>query len=231
MNLHQVSILFIAGLLLIIGGGCKTSGTTVPPEAIDPDQVTNAVVIYRIMDQQTMLFDSVFLPSPVLSRFVQSWNTSEQAEMRKYAPSFTIKIQLKDSNRRSFRLNGNYAKEKNDWSFQLSDTTIQASLDSLCAFNERWNGTYATDNNAQLALHRNGVYEYSFNQCTRGAYSRGTWTTSGDTLHLRADPHSLAGEDALFEYAQFKEPFVLKDRQLYFTIEGDLNYHYFFTKE
>ncbi|MBL0045120.1 MAG: hypothetical protein IPP33_12225 [Flavobacteriales bacterium] len=150
--------------------------------------------------------------------------------MRKYAPSFTIKIQLKDSNRRSFRLNGNYAKEKNDWSFQLSDTTIQASLDSLRAFNERWNGTYATDNNAQLALHRNGVYEYSFNQCTRGAYpaARGL---PREIRCTRADPDSLADEDALFEYAQFKEPCVLKDRQLYFTVEGDLNYHYFFTKE
>jgi hypothetical protein len=231
MNLHQVSILPIPGLLLIIGGGCQTSGTTVLPEAIDPDQVSNAVIIYRIMDQQTMLFDSLDLPSPMLNRFVQSWNTSEQAEMRKFAPSFTIKIQLKDSSRRSFRLNGNYAKEKNDWSFQLSDTTVLASLDSLRAFNERWNGTYATDNNAQLALQRNGAYEYSFDQCTRGAYGHGTWTTSGDTLHLIADTDSLTNEDATFKYAQFKEPFVLKGRQLYFTVEGDLNYHYFFTKE
>lgn len=231
MNLQEVSILFITGSLLIIGEGCQTSGTTVPHEEIDPDQVTNAIVTYRIMDQQTMLFDSVILPSPVLNRFVQSWNTSEQAEMRKYVPSFTIKIQLKDSNRRSFRLNGNYAKEKNDWSYQLSDTTVQASLDSLRAFNERWNGTYATDNNAQLTLHRNGVYEYSFDQCIRGAYSHGTWTTSGDTLHLRANSDSLESENAMFKYAQFNEPFVLKGRQLYFTVEGELNYHYFFTKE
>ncbi|MBK9764486.1 MAG: hypothetical protein IPO87_14290 [Flavobacteriales bacterium] len=123
MNLHQVSLLIIAGLLLVTGGGCNTSSTTAPHEAIDIDRVTNAVVIYSDMDQQTMLFDSVILPSPVLNRFVRSWNTSEQAEMRKYAPSFIIKIQLKDSSRRSFRLNGNYAKEMSDWSFHLGDTS------------------------------------------------------------------------------------------------------------
>ncbi len=231
MNLHQVSLLIIVGLLLVTGGGCHTSGSSAPHEAIDPDQVTNAVVVYSVMNQQTMLFDSLLLPSPVLNRFVQSWNTSEKAELRKYISSFTIKIQFKDSSRRSFRLNGNYAKEKNDWSFQLSDSTVQSSLDSLRAFNERWNGTYATDNNAQLALHRNGAYEYSFGQCTRGAYSHGTWTITGDTLHLRADLDSLASEAAMFKYVEFKEPFVLKGRKLYFTVEGDLNYHYFFTKE
>ncbi|MBP7514746.1 MAG: hypothetical protein KA791_09385 [Flavobacteriales bacterium] len=234
MNPHQVSILSIAGLLLIIGGGCQTSGTTVLPEAIDPEQVSNAVVLYRIMDQQTMLFDSVLLPSPMLDRFVRSWNTSEQAEMRKFAPSFTIMLQLKDSSRRSFRLNGNYAKEKDDRSFRLRDTSLIASLDSLRSFNEHWYGRYGTENGAILELYRNGRYHYFMNQCTYGYSSEGTWSNVGDTLRLIADPepNSTAGPiTSRFEWASFGEPFVRKGSILYFTVEGDLNYHYFFTKE
>jgi hypothetical protein len=234
MNLHQVSLLIIAGLLLVTGGGCHTSGTTAPHEAIDPDQVTNAVVIYSAMDQQTMLFDSVLLPSPVLNRFVQSWNTSEQAEMRKYVSSFTINIQFKDSRRRSFRLNGYNAKEKNDWSFNLGDTSLWASLDSLRTLNERWYGSYETESGALLELYRNGKYHYFMNQCTYGYSSEGKWFNVGDTLRLAADPepNRAAGPiTSRFEWASFSEPFVRKGRILYFTVEGDLNYHHFFTKE
>lgn len=231
MKLHQVRILFIAAFPLILGGGCQPSGSIADHEAIDPGQVTNAVMVYRIMDQQTLLFDSVILPSPIVDRFIQAWNISERAEMMKFVPSFIIKLQLKDNTRRSFRLNGNYAKEQTDWSFPLRDTTIQTSLDSLRAFHERWSGIYETGNNAQIALHRNGAYAYSFNQCTRGEYSHGTWTTSGDTLRLRADPDSLIREDALLASVQFKKPFVLMGRQLYFNVEGDFNHHHSFSKK
>ncbi len=234
MNPHQVSLLSIAGLLLVTGGGCNTSSTTAPHEAIDPDQVKNAVLIYSVMDQQTMLFDSLLLPSSVLNRFIQSWNTSEQEEMRKYVSSFTIKIQLKDSSRRSFRVNGNYAHEKKDWSFHLGDTSLRASLDSLRTLNERWYGSYEMENGALLELYRNGKYHYFMNQCTHGYCSAGTWSTVGDTLRLNADPEPTRTEGPItsrFEWASFDEPFVRKGRILYFTVEGDLNYHYFFAKE
>ena len=234
MNKHQVSLLISAGLLLVTVGGCHTSGTNSDHEAIDPDQFTNAVMIYSVIDHQTKLFDSVILPLPVLSRFVRAWNTSTQAEMRKYVSTFTIKIQFKDSSRRSFRVNGNYSKEKNDWSFNLGDTSLVASLDSLREINERWFGRYQTENGAVLDLYRTGRYNYFMNECTYGYSSEGTWSSMGDTLRLIADPEpqrATGPAASRFESTSFDEPFVRKGRILYFTVEGDLNYHYFFTKK
>lgn len=131
MNLNYVGILLCVSLLLMIGGGCQTSHSSRLHEIIDLDKVTKAVVVHRSRDKQTMVIDTVILPPPLLQRFVRAWNTSEEDELMKFLPSFTIIIQFNDRTSRSFRLNGHYVKEKNDWSFLLSDTTILASLDSL----------------------------------------------------------------------------------------------------
>lgn len=150
------------------------------------------------------------------------------------APGYTIDLRLKDNERRTFRLNGNYAKEKNDWWVLLSDTTLVLSLDSLREINEYWFGSYQTENGAVLGLYRNGRYHYFMNQCTYGYSSAGTWTNVGDTLRLIADPEPRRAAGPLagrFEWTSFDEPFVRKGRILYFTVEGGLNHHYFFTKE
>jgi len=233
MKLHQVSILFVPALL-IMGGGCQPSETTSNHVAINPDQVSNAVMLYSIMDQQTMLFDSVILPSTILNRFVRTWNVSEESEIRKFIPSVTIRVQLRDNRRRSFRLNGNYAKEEDDWSLRLRDTSLVSSLDSLIALNEHWFGKYETENGAILELYRNGRYHYFMNQCTYGYSSEGTWSNVSDTLRLMAEPEpnrSAAPITNRFVWVSFDEPFILKGNMLYFTVEGDLNYHYFFTKQ
>ena len=235
MKLHRAASPVIIGLLLLLCAvGCQSSGSSGRPEAIDPQQVTSSIAVYAITDHQMMLFDSTDLPLTVLHRFIAAWNSSEETEMRKFLPSFTIHIQFKDSSRRSFRLRGNYAKEQNDWSHSLGDTMLIQSLDSLRRVQEYWFGTYETENGATLDLHRNGRYHYFNNQCTYGYSSEGEWQNNGDTLHLLADPEPNdrvgAAADG-FQWASFEEPFVRKGQVLYFTVDGDLNYHYFFTKE
>jgi hypothetical protein len=203
-------------------------------EPIDLEQITSANLIYRFTDHQTMLFDSVSLPLPLLHRFVEAWNTAHEAGPMKFIPSFIIKVRFRDNSNRSFRLNGSHAKEKIDWSFALSDTTVRNGLDSLREINERWFGSYGTENGAVLSLSRNGRYDYSLYQCTHGWNSEGTWSTVADTLRLIADPEPKNASGPLsgrFEWASFDEPFVRKGPILYFTVGGDLNHHYFFTKE
>lgn len=183
------------------------------------------------MDGQTVTIVTASIPDSLLNQFVNAWNNSAPVGICKFPRIFTMEVQFTDGTSRSFMMNEDHVKERDDHCYQLSDTTISTGLTSLRAINERWYGTYATDNNARLALHRNGFFDYSFSQCTRGAWSHGTWTASGDTLHLRAHPDSLAREDAMFKYTYFKEPFVLKGRQLFFTVDHELNWHHFFTKE
>lgn len=220
---------------LLLSGVVGCNHLSVPDiEPIDFEQVTGADLTYRLMDQQSMFFDSVALPDPVLHRFVDAWNTSHEAGPMKFSPSHIIKIRFKDNSSRSFRLNGNHAKEKNDWSFALNDTTLLIGLDSLRAFHERWNGSYTTENDAVLNLFRNGRYHYSLYQCTHGWSSEGTWSTVADTLRLTADPEPKNATGPLsgrFEWASFDEPFVRMGQNLYFTVEGELNHHHFFTKE
>lgn len=227
-SLRPICWLLLTGIL-----GCHNPAAP-DIEPIDLEQITSADLIYRLMDHQTMWFDSVALPFPVLHRFVDAWNTSHESGPMKFSPSFIIKVRFKDNSSRSFRLNGNHAKEKNDWSFALSDTTVRNGLDSLREINERWFGSYITDNGAVFSLFRNGRYHYLMNQCTYGYSSQGTWSNVGDTLRLIADPEPKNPTGPLsgrFEWTSFDEPFVRKGSILYFTVAGDLNHHYFFTKE
>ncbi len=232
MGSNQFSILYITCLVLFLGTeGCRTPNAAFSPVAIDPAQVESGILLYSTTDQRAMSFDSLPLSQPMLHRFVRAWNNSGKEELRKFLPRSIIKVKFKDGAIRTFRMNSDAVKETNDWCTLLNDTTIRISLDSLRALNERWIGSYSADNSAHLVLQRNGIYDYSFNQCTRGTYSNGHWSTSGDTLHLHIDPNSRTNEDSRFKYADFSQPFVLKGRQLFFTVDRELNWHHFFTKE
>ena len=67
------------------------------PVAIEHQQVISSTVVYRILDQQTVLFDSVMLPPALLQRFIRTWNTSTEAELSQFDPHYTINLLFKDN--------------------------------------------------------------------------------------------------------------------------------------
>ena len=227
-------VLVTLSFFLMTAGGCldhSRSGRT-PTKTIARSE--SAVLTYRYIENDLVLLDSIELPPSILERFVRAWNNADGPELRKYAARYSINVRFTDGHRRTFRLNGSHAKESNDWSWVLKDTLLTSTLDSLRDIHQRWFGRYETESGALLNLFRNGRYHYFLSQCTYGWSSEGTWSTNEDTLRLSAAPEPKRAEGPLadrFEWASFEEPFVRKGRLLYFTVEGELNYHYFFTME
>lgn len=224
-----------ASFFLLIGGSaCQNSEPPWHKDTIDAEQISSAVLHYWTADQPNPLSDSLVIPTDVLHRFIRTWNEGGVQDPRKSRTKFSVHVRFKDHKKRTFRLNGKYAKEKDDWAVILSDTLLETSLDSLREINERWFGQYDTENGATLSLFRNGRYDYSMFQCTHGWSSAGMWSTVADTLRLIADPEPKKSTGPLsghVEWASFDDPFVRKGGILYFTVGGDLNHRYFFTKK
>jgi hypothetical protein len=56
------------------------------------------------------------------NQFVEKFNNSKSNGLRKAIPLYFIDVHLKDGTKRSFRINGQYIKENNDYCFDLRDS-------------------------------------------------------------------------------------------------------------
>jgi len=60
--------------------------------------------------------------------FVEKFNNSKSNELRKSISLHFINVHFKDGTKRSFRINGQYIKENNDYSFDLGDNKLIESF-------------------------------------------------------------------------------------------------------
>src|SRR5690606_29837628 len=56
--------------------------------------------------------------------FVKEWNNAEPVGLVKMAPKFWIILKFNNDSIRKFRMRGNLIKEKNDWTYSVSDSSV-----------------------------------------------------------------------------------------------------------
>ncbi|MFD1015478.1 hypothetical protein [Winogradskyella rapida] len=72
--------------------------------------------------------DSIRLNNEQTELFVKEWNNAKSEGLYKMGPEFWIIVKLKNDSIRKFRTNSNLIKEKNDWTYSLSDSTLISSF-------------------------------------------------------------------------------------------------------
>jgi len=72
--------------------------------------------------------DSIRLNKEQSELFITEWNNSKSKGLYKMGPEFWIFLKLKNDSIRKFRANRNLIKEKNDWTYSLSDSILISSF-------------------------------------------------------------------------------------------------------
>jgi hypothetical protein len=80
--------------------------------------------------------DSIRLNNEQTELFVNEWNNAESKGLYKMGPDFWLFLKLKNGSIRKFRANRNLIKEKSDWTYSISDSTL---------INSFWIPTYSFD--------------------------------------------------------------------------------------
>lgn len=80
--------------------------------------------------------DSILLNKQETELFIKEWNNAKSGGLRKMRAEFWVIIKLKNDSIRRFRTNKNHIKEKNDWTYSISDTSLIHSF---------WPSTYSYD--------------------------------------------------------------------------------------
>ncbi len=80
--------------------------------------------------------DSIRLNKEQIEIIAKEWNNAEPKGLYKMGPEFWIILKLKNDSIRKFRTNRNLIKEKSDWTYSISDSTL---------INSFWKPTYSFD--------------------------------------------------------------------------------------
>lgn len=72
--------------------------------------------------------DSIVLSQDQIELLVNEWNNAEPSGPRKMMPKHWITLQLNNDSTRRFRVSGKFIKEREDWSFSMSDSTFIESF-------------------------------------------------------------------------------------------------------
>ncbi|WP_460219354.1 hypothetical protein [Psychroserpens sp. MEBiC05023] len=72
--------------------------------------------------------DSIRLNKEQTELFVTQWNNATYEGVYKMSSKFWITVKLKNDSIRKFRTNKNLIKEKKDWTYSLSDSTLISSF-------------------------------------------------------------------------------------------------------
>jgi hypothetical protein len=72
--------------------------------------------------------DSIRLNKEQTELFVKEWNNAKPEGLYKMGPEFWLILELNNDSIRKFRTNRNLIKEKNDWTYSISDSTLISSF-------------------------------------------------------------------------------------------------------
>jgi len=86
-------------------------------ETVDFIEIKNRVAKFDTLDNQTKR-----LTDKQKNQFVVKFNNSKSNGLRKAFPLYFIDVYLKGGTKRSFRINGQYIKEKNDYCYDFGDS-------------------------------------------------------------------------------------------------------------
>jgi hypothetical protein len=119
-------------LTFVILSSCVNSKKSIHKHTkIDLELVDNIYIKKRHNET-----DSIRLNSKQTKLFVTKWNNATSEGLYKMGPEYWIIVKLKNDSIRKFRTNRNLIKEKNDWTYSISDSTLVNSF---------WKPTYSFD--------------------------------------------------------------------------------------
>ena len=111
-------------LTLVILSSCVDSKKPIHKQTkIELELVSNIHIKKRLNETY-----SIRLNNEQTELFVKEWNNATSEGLYKMGPEFWIIVKLKNDSIRKFRTNRNLIKEKNDWTYSLSDSTIISSF-------------------------------------------------------------------------------------------------------
>lgn len=87
------------------------------------------------------------------NQFIEKFNNSKPNGLRKAIPLYFIDVHLKDGTKRSFRINGQYIKEKNDYCFDLGESKFAESI---------WNELKPSQSNTKFFIKDESKYSKTF---------------------------------------------------------------------
>lgn len=117
-------------------------------ETVDFIQIKNRAGQSDTLDNLTKR-----LTSEQKNQFVEKFNNSKQNGLRKAIPLYFIDVHLKDGTKRSFRINGQYIKENNDYCFDLGDSKFIESI---------WNELNPNQSNTKFFFKDESKYSQTF---------------------------------------------------------------------
>ncbi len=85
--------------------------------------------------------------------FVEKFNSSKFNGQRKAIPLYFIDVHFKDETKRSFRINGQYIKENNEYCFDLGDGSLIESI---------WNELNLSQSNTKFFIKDESKYSHTF---------------------------------------------------------------------
>ena len=107
-------------LIIVILSSCTDSKKSVQVQKkIDIEKVD-----YIHIKKALYGTDSIRLNNEQIELFVTEWNNAKSEGLYKIGPEFWIILNLKNDSIRKFRANRNLIKEKSDWTYSISDSTL-----------------------------------------------------------------------------------------------------------
>jgi hypothetical protein len=89
--------------------------------SIDIEQVDRIEISKHAKPPDTTKFALKVLTDEQTKSFADKWNHTDNPELRKYLPSYSLTIFLKSGALRHFRVGGKYIKETNDYCLDFGD--------------------------------------------------------------------------------------------------------------
>lgn len=111
-------------LTILVLSSCADSKKAIREQTkIDPELIESIYIKKRHNEM-----DSIHLNKEQMALFVKEWNNAKSEGLYKMGPEFWIILKLKNDSIRKFRTNRNLIKEKNDWTYSLSDSALIGSF-------------------------------------------------------------------------------------------------------
>ena len=111
-------------LTFIILSSCADSKKKIHEQTkINLELVDNIYIKKRLNET-----DSIQLNDEQTKLFITEWNNATSEGLYKMGPEFWIIVKLKNDSIRKFRTNRNLIKERNDWTYSLSNSTLISSF-------------------------------------------------------------------------------------------------------
>jgi len=120
-------MIFLTASFLTACGQTKKQ-SLIEKTSIDFERVDRLEISKHAIPPDTSKFATKVLTDEQAKSFIDKWNQTDNPELCKYLPSYSLTIYLKSGAIRHFRINGKNIKENNDYCLDFGDERFFADL-------------------------------------------------------------------------------------------------------